>query len=85
MRDVMAGLLRIRLRSAEKLAARDLWGTSDPYCVLSVGPSSARSRTIPHSLDPTWDQEFTLFVRCAVRCWAAVTARLWTQPFQALT
>ena len=65
VQEAMSGLLLIRLRSAEKLAARDIWGTSDPYCVLSVGPSSARSRTIGRTLDPSWDQEFTLFVRCA--------------------
>ena len=63
LQDTLAGLLRIRLRSAENLAARDIWGTSDPYCVMSVGASSARSRTIGRTLDPTWDEEFTLFVR----------------------
>ena len=63
LQDTMAGLLRIRLRSAEKLAARDIWGTSDPYCVVSVGASSARSRTVGRTLDPTWDEELTLFVR----------------------
>ncbi len=63
LRDTMAGLLRVRLRSAEKLAARDIWGTSDPYCVVSVGASSARSRTIGRTLDPIWDEELTLFVR----------------------
>lgn len=62
----MAGLLRVRLHSAEQLAARDIWGTSDPYCVLSVGASSARSHTIGRTLDPTWDEDFTLFVRSAV-------------------
>ena len=72
----MAGLLRIRVRSAEKLAARDIWGTSDPYCVLSVGSSSARSRTIPRTLDPTWDQEFTLFVRCVCATSSRVSAQL---------
>ena len=61
----MAGLLRVKLNSASQLAARDFLGKSDPYCILSVGPSSYRSAICHQTLDPTWDEEFVLYVRWA--------------------
>ena len=42
-----------------------LWGSSDPYCVLSVGESARRSATVPRCLEPNWDEHFQLYVRCA--------------------
>ena len=67
MKNTMVGLLRVRLKSATKLAARDFLGKSDPYCILSVGPSSYRSAICHQTLDPTWDEEFVLYVRWVVR------------------
>ena len=40
-----------------------LWGSSDPYCVISVGESARRSRTVPRSLEPVWDEQIRLYVR----------------------
>jgi hypothetical protein len=42
-----------------------VWGTSDPYAVLTVGPSSHTSKVVDRSLDPEWDESFVLFVRYA--------------------
>ena len=63
LKSTMAGLLRVRLNSASHLAARDFLGKSDPYCILSVGPSSYRSAICRQTLDPTWNEEFILYVR----------------------
>ena len=41
-----------------------LWGTSDPYCVVSAGGSARRSRAVPRCLDPVWDEKIQLYVRC---------------------
>eukprot|EP00884_Botryococcus_braunii_P003299 jgi/Botrbrau1/12970/Bobra.154_2s0020.4 len=57
------GVLEIQLKGAKNLAARDVWGTSDPYAVLTVGPSSHTSKVVDRSLDPEWDESFVLFVR----------------------
>ncbi|KAJ9526404.1 hypothetical protein QJQ45_009880, partial [Haematococcus lacustris] len=38
-------------------------GASDPYAVLSVGPSMARSRVVFQSLNPAWHQRFFLYVK----------------------
>ncbi len=37
-------------------------GYSDPYCVLSVGPSSGRTRACFQTLNPKWDQNLLLYV-----------------------
>ena len=57
-----AGRLSVGLLRAEGLAAGDFWGTSDPYCVVSVGPSSARSSTKLLTLQPEWGEDLELLV-----------------------
>lgn len=64
VQDSMAGLLRVRLKGATRLAARDFWGSSDPYCTVTVGPSTYRSAVCRRTLEPTWDEDFVLYVRC---------------------
>lgn len=59
------GVLIVHLQSATQLDAKDFLGKSDPYAVISVGPSAHRSATIPNTLDPEWDERFFLFVRDA--------------------
>jgi Ca2+-dependent lipid-binding protein len=53
--------LRCRVIEARELPVMDLIGKSDPYCVLAIGspPQTVRTLTIPCSLSPTWDAEFT--------------------------
>ena len=65
VQGAMAGLLQVKLKAATRLAARDFWGTSDPYCTVTVGPSAHRSAVCPRTLDPTWNEDFVLYVRCA--------------------
>ena len=57
-----AGRLSVVLLRAEGLAAGDFWGTSDPYCVVSVGPSSARSSTKILTLRPEWGEDLGLLL-----------------------
>lgn len=64
----MIGMLRVRLMSATQLAARDILGSSDPYCVVTVGPSAHRSATRNNTLEPVWDEDFYLYVRCIAHC-----------------
>ena len=59
---IFSGRLKVRLEGAEDLAAADFWGTSDPYCVVSLGQSSARSTTKLLTLKPQWGEELELLV-----------------------
>ena len=38
-------------------------GASDPYAVLSVGPSAASTGFIMNTLNPKWGQRLLLYVR----------------------
>ncbi|KAL6759740.1 Alpha/Beta hydrolase protein [Haematococcus lacustris] len=57
------GILFVELLHASGLRAADFTGASDPYAVLSVGPSMARSRVVFQSLNPAWHQRFFLYVK----------------------
>lgn len=37
-------------------------GLSDPYCLLSLGSSKARTRVVKKTLSPKWNQTFRLYV-----------------------
>jgi hypothetical protein len=58
----MAGLLKITDISAVGLRNADTFTSSDPYVQLSVGMSSARTKTMPNTLDAQWNETFFLFV-----------------------
>lgn len=36
---------------------------ADPYAIISVGESSARSKVVSANLNPSWDQRLVLYVR----------------------
>ncbi|CAL8471597.1 g11139 [Coccomyxa elongata] len=63
IKETLAGMLEVHLKSATGLPARDLWGSSDPYAVVTVGESAGRSRVIDRNLNPVWDEKFQLYVR----------------------
>ena len=60
--------LRVTVHSASGLMAADragMFGTgaltsSDPYVKVTVGSDSRRTRTIKKSLEPVWEDSFTL-------------------------
>ncbi len=42
----------------EKLLAADSNGTSDPWVNLRLGTHERKSRVVPNTLDPVWDESF---------------------------
>merc|ERR1712137_373269 len=50
----------VRLLTAASLLAADLNGSSDPYCTFKLENSSYRSKCIPKTLNPTWNENFEL-------------------------
>ena len=54
-----SGVLRVKLTHAIGLKSMDSNGFSDPYCKLTFGKTTFKSKTIMKSLNPRWDETFT--------------------------
>lgn len=52
--------LRIRLIEARNLQNKDSGSLSDPYVIFSVGKERAKSFVVKNSMNPLWNQSFTL-------------------------
>ncbi|KAJ7555056.1 hypothetical protein O6H91_05G020400 [Diphasiastrum complanatum] len=62
VREIFHGQLTVKLKKGTNFPAMDLWGLSDPYVVLRIGDSVVRSRTIWASLEPVWNETFSINV-----------------------
>lgn len=62
------GFLRVGLKEARNIVAADVGGTSDPYCILTIGDSFSKdsirkgSMVIDKTLTPKWDETFLFSV-----------------------
>ncbi|XP_063698220.1 multiple C2 and transmembrane domain-containing protein [Culicoides brevitarsis] len=61
MRDI--GHLTVKVYSATGLAAADLGGKSDPFCVLELGNARLQTQTEYKTLTPNWNKIFTFNVK----------------------
>jgi Ca2+-dependent lipid-binding protein len=58
VRDV--GHLTVKVYKAQGLAAADLGGKSDPFCVLELVNARLQTQTEYKTLTPNWHKIFTL-------------------------
>lgn len=56
------GVLVVRVESAANLRRADVVGWADPYVILRVGADEQRTRVVPSSKAPTWNEEFEFLV-----------------------
>lgn len=61
IRDI--GFLSVKVFEAVGLAAADLNGKSDPYCVLELVNARVQTQTVYKTLNPQWNRTFTFFVK----------------------
>ncbi|GIL50703.1 hypothetical protein Vafri_6817 [Volvox africanus] len=61
--EIYMGVLVVELLSAANLRPADIIGLSDPYAIVTLGGSSFRSRTIPESLNPTWNEVCCMYIK----------------------
>lgn len=61
MKDV--GHLIVKVFRAQGLAAADLGGKSDPFCVLELGNARLQTQTEYKTLSPSWQKIFTFNIK----------------------
>lgn len=61
--SIGVGWLCVKVFSAKGLAAADLGGKSDPFCVLELGNSRLQTHTEYKTLTPNWMKIFTFTVK----------------------
>jgi stromal membrane-associated protein len=52
--------LAVTIVKAKDLVPRDKTGTSDPYCVVSIGKVSKKTKVIKKSVNPVWNEKLLL-------------------------
>jgi Ca2+-dependent lipid-binding protein len=53
-------ILTVHLIEARNLVPQDMSGTSDPYCILRIEDQEIKSKIQPNTLEPLWNEQFTL-------------------------
>jgi len=57
------GILRITNMRAEKVAAKDMGNTSDPYLKIIIGDKKYKTKYIRKTLNPKWKETFQIPIR----------------------
>ncbi|KAL6043688.1 phosphatidylserine decarboxylase, partial [Balamuthia mandrillaris] len=60
-KDVLppCSVLNVTIKEARNLAAKDRGGTSDPYCIITLGgKNQVKTKYIEKTLNPVWNEKF---------------------------
>jgi len=57
------GILRIAVVEGIRLAVRDYKGKSDPYCEVTIGSQEHRTKVVPGTLNPKWNDSMQFIVK----------------------
>lgn len=65
---IVRGVLAVTVVAAEDLPAVDFMGKADPFVVITLKKAEAKSKTrvVPDSLNPVWNQTFDFVVEDAL-------------------
>lgn len=63
IKDVMVGVVRIKVKEARDLHPPVIGGTVNSFVVLYLGTQKKRTRVVHGSLHPVWSQSFEFFVQ----------------------
>ena len=61
------GTLRVHLKRATGLAAKDKGGTSDPFVNAKLGKKAKACKAIQKTLEPTWDETLEFVTKVSLR------------------
>jgi serine/threonine protein kinase len=75
--------LVLKILDARNLAPKDIGGTSDPYCIVSVigakGGNKIRTKTVYKSLSPVWGEKYEFDVTSNSH--ASIDIEVWDEDF----
>ncbi|RKP09232.1 C2 domain-containing protein, partial [Thamnocephalis sphaerospora] len=65
LQDRAIGVLKLTVRNGKGLKNAEIMGSSDPYCKISISGRGelARTKIVPSSLNPIWDETHFLIIR----------------------
>lgn len=56
-------MILLKVYQARELAAKDLGGKSDPFCIIELDSNRLRTHTIYKTLNPIWNKSFIIPVQ----------------------
>eukprot|EP01114_Cavostelium_apophysatum_P013939 TRINITY_DN3484_c0_g1_i3.p1 TRINITY_DN3484_c0_g1~~TRINITY_DN3484_c0_g1_i3.p1 ORF type:complete len:1230 (-),score=364.07 TRINITY_DN3484_c0_g1_i3:3410-7099(-) len=60
------GILELKVLRAENIEAKDVGGTSDPYCIIKLHKQKQKTKSKKKTLSPVWNEDF-IFEVCHPR------------------
>eukprot|EP00002_Diphylleia_rotans_P001016 TRINITY_DN10556_c0_g1_i10.p1 TRINITY_DN10556_c0_g1~~TRINITY_DN10556_c0_g1_i10.p1 ORF type:complete len:1388 (+),score=278.91 TRINITY_DN10556_c0_g1_i10:174-4166(+) len=60
--NYLEGQILVHVIEAKGLLAMDPGGTSDPYCIIKVGKQTQKTKVIPKTLNPFWNEKLSFDV-----------------------
>jgi len=66
IKKMAGGKLKVKVLNGRSLQNKETFQTSDPYCMVEVGPKSEKTKHLSSNLNPDWNEEFIFDVSAGV-------------------